>query len=98
MSAELTKGDFMKKFMVVFLAVGMFGAMPVLAADHSNMSMDTKDGVRQCALEAESIQAKIKRLETEVAKGNSKYSADDLKKLKLKLKEANDILEQIGKN
>lgn len=95
---QSTKGAYMKKFIAVFLAVGLFGAMPVLAAEQGNMSMDTSDGVRQCALEAESIQAKIKRLETEVSKGSKKYSAEDLKNLKLKLKEANDMLEQISKN
>ena len=87
----------MKKLVVALLAVGLFGAMPVLAAEHANMKMDTKEGVRECALQAESIQEKIKRLETEVAKGEKKYSAKELKKLESKLKEANKILDQLNR-
>ena len=86
----------MKRLIIVLMAVGLFGAMPVLAAEHEGMKMDS-DGVRQCALQAESIQEKIKRLETEVAKGEKKYDAKTLKKLKVKLEEANKILEQLNK-
>lgn len=85
----------MKKLLVVALAVGLFGAMPAFAADHAGMKMDTPEGVRQCALQAESIQEKIKRLETEIAKGEKKYDAKELKKLKSKLDEANKTLEKL---
>ena len=88
----------MKKLLVVLMAVGLFGAMPVLAAEHEGMKMDTSAGVRECALQAETIQAKIKRLDSEVAKGSKKYSADELKKLEKKLKEANEILDQLNRN
>lgn len=96
----------MKKLLVVITALGLFGAMPVLAADHEGMNMDshesmemdTADGVRGCALQAETIQAKIKRLNDEVAKGSKKYSADELKKLEKKLKEANEILDILNRN
>ncbi|ACM20917.1 hypothetical protein Geob_2566 [Geotalea daltonii FRC-32] len=87
----------MKKWAVIVMAVGLFGAMPVLAAEHGNMKMDTKEGVRQCALQAESIQQKIKRLQSEVKKGNKNYSAEELKNLEDKLKEANKLLEDITK-
>ena len=79
------------------MAVGLFGAMPAFAADHAGMKMDTASGVRECALQAESIQEKIKRLDTEVAKGEKKYSAKELKKLKAKLDDANKILDQLNK-
>jgi len=96
----------MKKTMVILMALGMFGAMPVLAAEHEGMDMgshegmkmDTAEGARECALQAETIQAKIKRLNAEVANGSKKYSADDLKKLKNKLKEANDLLDNLSKH
>lgn len=77
------------------MVLGLFGAMPVLAADHSGMKMDTSEGVRECAVKAESIQEKIKRLEAEVAKGEKKYDAKELKKLKQKLDEANKSLEKL---
>jgi len=88
----------MKKILVVLMAVGLFGAMPALSAEHEGMKMDTAEGARECALQAETIQAKIKRLNAEVAKGSKKYSADDLKKLENKLKEANDLLDNLSKH
>ena len=87
----------MKKSLVVLMVLGLFGAMPVLAADHNGMNMDTKEGVRECALQAESIQEKIKRLEGEVAKGEKEYSAKDLDNLKKKLNEANALLDGLNK-
>ncbi|MCM0083580.1 hypothetical protein L4X63_18500 [Geomonas sp. Red32] len=85
----------MKRIAIAVMVLGLFGAMPVLAADHEHMNMDTKEGVRQCAMQAETIQQKIKRLKTEVKKGNKEYSAEELKKLQDKLKEANDMLDSL---
>lgn len=86
----------MKKLLVVAMAAGLFGAMPAFA-EHPEMKIQ-HEGVRECALKAESIQEKIKRLETEVAKGEKKYNAKELKKLENKLKEANEILDQLNRN
>jgi len=85
----------MKRLLVLAMAVGMFAAMPAFA-EHPEMKMQ-HEGVRQCALQAESIQEKIKRLETEVAKGEKKYDAKTLKKLKQKLDETNKILDQLNR-
>ena len=85
----------MKKLAVVLLAMGLFGAMPVFAADHDKMKMDTSEGVRQCAMQAESLQEKITRLKAEDAKGTKKYSAKELKKIEKKLAEANKMLDQV---
>lgn len=85
----------MKRLVLILMTVGLFGAMPAFA-EHSDMKMQ-HEGVRQCALQAESIQGKINRLETEVAKGEKKYDARTLKKLKTKLEEANKILDQLNK-
>ena len=87
----------MKKLVLILMAVGLFGAIPAFAAEHEGMKMDTNDGVRECALQAETIQEKIKRLETEIAKGEKKHDAKSLKKLKGKLDEANKILDQLNK-
>jgi len=96
----------MKKSLVIILALGLFGAMPVLAAEHAGMDMsshegmkmDTADGMRECALQAETIQQKIKRLDAEIAKGSQKYSVEELKNLENKLKEANGTLDQLNRN
>jgi len=87
----------MKKMLVTLMAVGLFGALPVLAAENTGMMMETGEGARQCALQAESIQQKIKRLEGEINKGSQKYTAAELKSLNAKLKEADDLLEELGK-
>ncbi len=86
----------MKNMVVALIAAMTLSAVPVLA-EHPEMKMQ-HEGVRQCALQAESIQEKIKRLETEVAKGTAKYSKEDLANLRRKLKEANDLLDQLNKN
>jgi len=80
------------------MAFGLFSALPALAAEHEGMKMDSHEGIRECALQAETIQAKIQRLNTEVAKGSKKYSAEELKKLENKLKEANEILDILNRN
>jgi len=87
----------MKRLLLVLMAVGFFGAMPAFAADQAGMKMDTGAGMRECALQAESIQEKIKRLDAEVAKGQKKYSAEELKNLKAKLDDANKILDTLNK-
>ncbi|KAB0663780.1 hypothetical protein F6V25_15210 [Oryzomonas japonica] len=44
----------MKKMILVVMAVGLLGAMPVLAADNGDTTMNSEEGLRQCALQAES--------------------------------------------
>lgn len=92
----------MKKLAVILMAVGMFGAMPVLAAEHEGMKkgmkMDTEASMRECVHQAESIQKKAKRIQGEIKKGSKKYSAEDIKKLNEKMKETNDTLDSLGKN
>jgi hypothetical protein len=90
----------MKKLLVILMTLGLFGAMPVLAADEKgmDMKMDMPDGTRECALQAETIQQKIKRLNAEVAAGTKKHDAAELKKLEQKLKEANDLLDNLSKH
>lgn len=96
----------MKRLAIVLMAVGLFGAMPVFAAEHSGMKMgthggmmmDTKEGLRECALQAETIGQKITRLETEVAKGEKKYTAEEINNLAKKLKDANQALDELNKS
>ncbi len=93
----------MKKTLMVLMAVTLFSALPVIAAEHGDMKMDMHEGMtmdasecaRRCALQAESIQEKIARIQGEIKKGSTKYNADELKKLEGKLKEANEILERL---
>lgn len=84
-----------RKLALVLVAVGMFSAMPAFAA-HDTMKME-HEGARQCALQAESLQEKIQRIQKEIKQGSKKYTAEELKKLEEKLKEANDTLDNLMK-
>jgi len=89
------------KLVLLLVAVGMFSVVPVFAA-HQEMTKDQEmmmdhEGARQCALQAESIQEKIKRIQGEIKQGSKKYTAEELKKLESKLKEANDVLDGLQK-
>jgi hypothetical protein len=98
-------GKNMKKLVVVLMALGLFGAMPVLATEHEGMTMDshegmkmdTATGMRECALQAESIQQKVQRIQSEISKGSTKYSPEELNKLNEKLKETNKLIEDMYK-
>lgn len=85
----------MKKLLLLIMAMGLLGTMPVFA-EHAKTKADQKV-IQECAIQAESIQQKIKRVEGEISKGSTKYNADDMKKLEAKLKELNDLLENLGK-
>lgn len=87
----------MKRLVVVLMAMGLFAAMPAFAAEHEGMKMDTKEGVRECAVQAETIQKKIKRVQGEIKKGSQKYTAEEVQQLQQKLKEANEVLDSITK-
>jgi len=56
------------------------------------MNIETKDGMRECTMRAESIQQKIMRLGQEINKGTSKYSSKELERMKANLADANATL------
>ena len=87
----------MKKIAVLMIAAfSMSVAVPVFAAE---MTKEQKNecllASKGCAGQADTIQQKIKKLEAEVNKGTKVYSADEIKKLNAKLKEANDLLDSL---
>jgi len=87
----------MKKIVVLMIAVfGMAVAVPAFAAE---MTKEQKDqcllASKGCAGEADTIQKKIKKLQAEIKKGTKVYSADEIKKLNAKLKEAEDLLDNM---
>ncbi len=89
----------MKKTAVMMLAAFALSAtVPAFA----QMSKEEKDqcllASKNCATEVNTIQQKIKKLNAEIKKGKKVYSADELKKLQDKLKEANDLLDKMFTN
>ena len=89
----------MRKIAIMLIAAVAMAALPAFAAD---MNKEQKDqcllASKGCAAETDSIQKKIKKLQAEVKKGNKAYSADEIKKLEAKLKEAEDLLDNMLKN
>lgn len=86
----------MKKIAAVVMAAFMMSAtMPALA----QMSKEEKDqcllASKNCMTEVDSIQKRIKKIQTEIRKGKKVYSAEELKKLHEKLKEADEILQTL---
>ena len=83
----------MKKSILMWMVVVLFAATSVLAADPETMS--AKEQVQRCAEQSESIDKKIERLQGEIKKGNTKYSAEEIRMLEEKLAEANAMLDSI---
>ncbi len=86
----------MKKIAAVVMTAFMMSAtMPALA----QMSKEEKDqcllASKNCLTEVDSIQKRIKKIQTEIRKGKKVYSAEELKKLQDKLKEADEILKTL---
>ena len=87
----------MKKVAVMMLAAfSMAVSAPVFAAE---MTKEQKDqcllASKNCVTEVDSIQKKIKKLNTEIKKGTKVYSAEELKKLNEKLKETEKFLDEM---
>lgn len=85
----------MKKIAMMIMATFVLSAaVPAFAAE---MTKEEKDqcllASKNCANEVDSIQKKMKKLNAEIKKGKKVYSADEIKKLQGKLKEAEDMLD-----
>jgi peptidoglycan hydrolase CwlO-like protein len=90
----------MKKIAVMLLAAfSLAAAAPVFAAE---MTKEQKDqcllASKSCATEVDSIQKKVKKLNTEIKKGTKVYTPEELKKLNDKLKETNKFLDEMLAN
>jgi peptidoglycan hydrolase CwlO-like protein len=99
----------MKKSIITLLAVAMVAvSVPAFALEHqhdaSQKTMDEQCAkecdllLRNCALEVDSIQQRIKKLQVEInEKGANTYTLEELKTLNKKLKEANETLRVLEK-
>lgn len=87
----------MKRLLVILVAVGLFGAMPVLAAEHDKHENKSAECIKACALQTESLQEKIDRIQKEIEDGSQKYSPEELKKLQRILEDANKTLDEMYK-
>ncbi len=87
----------MKKMAVLLMAAFMMSAtVPVFAAE---MTKEEKDqcllASKNCGMEVDTLQKKIRKLNAEIKKGKKVYSAEEIKKLQAKLKEAEDMVDTL---
>jgi TolA-binding protein len=89
----------MKKILISILTAAALSATSMaFAADAPAGSKDECLLVsKNCMNEVDSIQQRMKKLNAEIKKGKKVYSADELKKLEQKLKEADEILKSLEK-
>jgi peptidoglycan hydrolase CwlO-like protein len=89
----------MKKVLIAVLtAFALSAATMAFAADApANAKDECLLASKGCMNEVDSIQQRMKKINTEIKKGKKVYSAEELKKLNQKLKEANDILKDLEK-
>lgn len=89
----------MKKTAVMLLAAfAMSTTLPALA----QMTKEEKDmcllASKNCLTQVDTLQQRMKRIQGEIRKGKKVYSAEELKTLEQKLKEANELLQKIEKD
>jgi peptidoglycan hydrolase CwlO-like protein len=94
----------MKKSIIILMALSMFAvSVPAFAAEHEHgASHDKMDAqcikdcellIRNCALEVDSLQQKIKRYQEAIKKdGATQETREELQKIQKKLNEANETL------
>lgn len=72
-------------------------SLPVFAQTNVELKNDCLLYGKNCPATADSLPERISRLEKEIAKGERVYTPDELKKLNLKLTDANFLLRAILK-
>jgi archaellum component FlaC len=88
----------MKKVLITVLAAFALSATSMaFAADVNNEKDECLLVSKGCKDQVDSIQQRIKRINAEIKKGKKVYSAQDLKKLQQKLKETEEILNNLEK-
>jgi len=84
-----------KKTIILLTALLMSTAIPLLAQDETNQDkVICQLASKNCLSQSEAIQKRIRKLQKDMAKGKT-YSADEVKKLEQKLKEAQEILDKL---
>lgn len=88
----------MKKIAIALITgLLMTTTIPAMA----EMTKEEKDqcllASKNCANQVDSLQQRMKKLNNEIKKGKKVYSAEELKKLEQKLKEADEILKTLEK-
>jgi len=88
----------MRKTAILLLAAFLTSvSVPVFAEEMKSTKDECLLASKNCKNEVDSIQKKIKKLDTEIKKGKKVYSAEEIKKLQEKLNEAEAMLDNMLK-
>lgn len=88
----------MRKTAILLLAAFLTTvSVPAFAQEMKSTKDECLLASKDCKGEVDSIQKKITKLQNEIKKGKKTYSAEEIKKLEEKLKEANAILDNLMK-
>ena len=86
----------MRKLMfLVLISLMMLNVAPAFAQATPQDQYLCKLQAGTCLKRAEAVQHKMKKMEEDVKKGKKVYSADELKKIEDKLKEAEQMLDNL---
>ena len=85
----------MKKNVLVLAAFLMAAAVPAGAELSQQEQVICNLAAKNCLNQADILQKRVKKLQGEVNKGKTTYSAEELKNLEQKLKETNELLDKI---
>jgi Skp family chaperone for outer membrane proteins len=84
-----------KRAMIVLAAVMMAATVPALAAEPSNQEQVICNlASNNCLSATQAIEKKMKKVRAEMKKGKT-YSAEDLQNIEKKLKEVQDMIDQL---
>ncbi len=84
------------KMKAIVIALTMVAALPVSAQQTNEEKVICELAAKNCLNRAEILEKRVKKLNAEIKKGNTKYSAEELKKLEQKLKETQELLDKMG--
>lgn len=88
----------MKKVIIPLLIAFLTSvSVPVFAEGMKATKDECLLASKDCKDQVDSIQQKMKKLQTEIKKGKKVYTTDELKELEKKLKETNDFLDLLNK-
>ncbi|MBK5275759.1 MAG: hypothetical protein JJE30_11990 [Desulfuromonadales bacterium] len=86
----------MKKIVLMISAALLVSAsIPAFSQQTPEEKVICNLAAQNCLNKAELLQKRIKKLQAEVKKGSTKYSAEDLKKLEQKQQETQDLLDKM---
>ncbi|UFS69200.1 hypothetical protein LPW11_15000 [Geomonas sp. RF6] len=81
--------------MIALVALLVSATVPALAADPNQEKVICDLASKNCVSRVQTLEKKIKKLNMEIKKGDRKYSPEELKKLEMKLQEAQDQLDRV---